>query len=214
MSEIKYGLISSVDADCLIKTIETISKSSGDGFVNITEVGVYAGQTGNWLRRAVKYYNRKCYITGIDNNKDGETLRFQYDKLIIGNSSEVYNQLEDESQHLIFIDGCHTFPAVIADFFCFCSKVKVGGFLAFHDTGVHIDKLHGWQGVGDNNDPDMCLGGVRKALKEIGLFNKWGGCSIGGEMIDHTGCRGFELVFDEADPNDLAGGICVFKKLY
>ena len=44
----------------------------------------------------------------------------------------------------------------------------------------------------------MCLGAVTKALRRIGLlsgrFPFW------------------ELMYDEADKNDEAGGICVFRK--
>jgi len=32
--------------------------------------------------------------------------------------------------------------------------------------------------------------------------------------IEHTGSFGFELIFDEADETNEAGGICVFKKIY
>jgi hypothetical protein len=168
--------------------------------INVTEVGVYGGDTGKGICEYIKSKNKNYWITGVDNFKEGEAVRFPYNELIKGNSSEVYNQLEDESQHLIFIDGCHTFPMVVSDFFCYAPKVKIGGFIAFHDTGKHLDPLSGWQGVGDKNDTDMCLGGVRKALIKIGLFdNKFGG---------------WELVMEDADVNDTGGGICVFKKLY
>lgn len=211
---IKYGLISETDARALEVIINLIHTEYGDGRTYITEIGCYSGETGNGMRQYVEANGGGAYITGIDNNKDGEALRFQYDKLIIGNSSEVYNQLEDNSQHLVFIDGCHTFPAVVADFFCYAPKVKVGGYLAFHDTGKHINPLHGWQGVGDKNDPDMCLGGVMKALQSVGLF---GGIEYEygeGKVEVSNRLSKWELVFDEADPNDEAGGICVFKKLY
>ena len=214
MSNIQYGLISETDKNTLEATIDLIIKDANDGFINVLEIGVYGGDTGNGLFQYIKSKKIIPNIIGIDNNKDGEPLRFKYDKFIEGNSNEVYNQIPDNSQDLIFIDGLHTFAGVVSDFFCYAPKVKKGAYLAFHDTGKHIDPLSGWQGVGDRNDPDMCLGGVRKALKEIGLFNEWGGISMGGEMSHHIGCRGFELTYDEADPNDDAGGICVFKKLY
>lgn len=207
--EVGYGLISSVDANCLIKTIEFISAENTVQVINVTEVGIYAGETGNWLRHIIKYKQCKCFLTGVDNEKDGEVLRFSYDNLIIGNSNEVYNQIPDESQHLIFIDGLHTFAGVVSDFFCYAPKVKKGAYLAFHDTGKHINPLHGWQGVGDKNDPDFCLGGVSKALYTIGLPRKDWVSKIA--EIDRTD---WKLIFDEADPNDEAGGICVFKKLY
>ncbi len=220
---IKYGLISRVDSDCLERTIDLIAKEFW--FVNILEVGCYAGETGNGMREYVKSKGLDCLLSGIDNSRDGEKLRFEYDNLIIGNSSEVYNQIPDESQHLIFIDGLHTFPAIVSDFFCYAPKVKKGCYLIFHDTGKHINPLSGWQGIGDRNDPDMCLGGVRKALNSIGLLQdgydplgterKLASFYKGSYMAPKPNIYpGWELVFDEADTENEAGGICVFKKLY
>jgi len=233
MSDIKYGLISRVDSECIEATLNYIMSDFPNEFINVCEVGCYAGESGNAFSQYIKSKNfillntpsvrksslhtpwrlvppnsslwfrlsknRIPHITGIDNNKDGEILRFTYDKLIVGNSSEVYNQLEDSSQHFIFIDGLHTFPQVVADFYSFQSKVKVGSYICFHDTGKHIDPLSGWQGVGDKNDSDMCLGGVRKALEKIGLLN--------------NAKFNWRLIFDEADVTDSAGGVCIFKKI-
>lgn len=210
-----WGLISSIDAGVLMKTID-LAVLSGVSFINITEVGIYSGSTGNFLREYAKSKGLEVCLTGIDNNKDGEKLRFEYDELIIGNSNEVYNQIPDESQHLIFIDALHTFPAVVADFFCYTPKVKKGGFLCFHDTGVHLDPLSGWQGVGDKNDPDFCLGGVRKALESIKMFTTY--YSSNADLTESrqwigNGHLGWELIFDEADPNDTGGGICCFRRI-
>lgn len=209
---IKYGLISETDGLTLQKTIDLLSKELDDGFINVTEVGVYGGDTGKGLADYIKSKGIIPNMIGIDNKRDNEPLRFEYNKLIIGNSNEVYNQIPDNSQHLIFIDGCHTFPAVVADFFCYSTKVKPGGYIAFHDTGSHINPLHGWQGVGDRNDPDMCLGGVRKVLKGLSLLDYSFDFRDG--ILYPNSYPGWELIFDEADPNDEAGGITVFKRLY
>jgi len=204
MSNIKYGLISKIDAKCLEKTIDLICNDVKVGeTIYYTEVGVYAGQTGLGLSDYIAPTGRDQYFTGIDNERDGEKRICFYDNMIIGNSNEVYNKIQDESQHLILIDALHTFPAVVSDFFCYAPKVMVGGYIAFHDTGKHLDPLSGWQGVGDKNDPDMCLGGVRRALEKLGLFGKW-------ESDPYE----WKLIFDEADVNDTGGGICVFKKMY
>lgn len=210
-----YGLISSIDAGVIEKTLDLICEKFTEGVINVLEVGVYAGDTGMGITNYLCRKNRDCFLTGVDNMRDGEKIRTNYDKLIIGNSNEVYNQIEPESQDFVFIDGCHTYPMVISDFYCYSPKVKKGGFILFHDTGVHINPLHGYQGVGDPNDPDMCLGGVRKALNYIGLFKQWGGGSMGGgDWVDHTGTMGFELRFDESDKNDEAGGVCCYQKIY
>lgn len=228
---IKYGLISETDGKTIEKILDLICNYFFIGQeINITEIGLYGGTTSKGIYEYVtsKQYgsllsdisalatthNVKCNYIGIDNNKDGEPLiHFPKEgKLIIGNSTEVYNQIPDNSQHLIFIDGLHTFAGVIADFYCYAPKVKVGGYIAFHDTGKHIVPTHGWQGVGDKNDLDMCLGGVRKALQTIGLLEPFinpNYKNVEGGIYDQ-----WELIFDEADINDEAGGICVFKKLF
>ena len=228
---IQYGLISQTDARVLEKTIDLICDGCNDETINVCEIGIYGGATGNGLREYVQskmYYvdmrggghkmggggNRKIFLTGIDNNKDGEEVRHKYDKLIIGNSNEVYNQLGDNSQHLIFVDGCHCFAHVVSDFFCYAPKVKVEGYIAFHDTGKHIRPFKDFQ-HGDEKNPDAYIS-VRKALETIGLFRQYGSGSMNYNetWIEHTGAFGFELMLDEADETNEAGGICVFKKLY
>jgi len=216
MSEIKYGLISRVDANVLEKTIDLICEQFPKELISTTEVGLFNCQTSHGLLTYTIFKKgRDLKVTGIDNERDKPIEDIpKWMNFIKGNSGEVYNKLEDNSQHLILIDALHTFPAVVADFFCYAPKVKVGGFLCFHDTGRHLDPLSGWQGVGDKNDPDFCLGGVRKALKAIGLF---GGISFdyGEDRCDiSNGLSRWELIFDEADPEDTGGGITVFKKMY
>ena len=206
-----YGLISQVDAACIEKTIDLIAKENKNGFINILEVGCYAGETGNGMREYAKSKGFDVLLSGIDNAADREPLRFEYDNFILGNSVEVYNRIPDHSQHLILVDALHTFPAVVSDYFCFASKVKIGGYFIFHDTGKHLDPLSGWQGVGDKNDPDMCIAGVRKALSTIGLIPPPEG-SMADMLYQNLTRLMWELVFDEADENDAGGGVCVFRK--
>ena len=196
---IKYGLISKIDGETIESTLDLVCNKFVGEPIHVTEVGIFDGQTARGIRDYLLQRGRIICYTAIDSERDKPVLRpFEACNMIIGNSSEVYNRLEDNSQHFIFIDALHTFPAVVSDFFCFETKVKVGGFIAFHDTGTHIVPTSGWQRVGDIDDPDMCLGGVRKALRRIGLlsgrFPFW------------------ELMFDESDPLDEAGMICVFRK--
>lgn len=212
MSEIKYGLISKVDGNVLERVADLIGEQFPNKSIEFTEVGVYSGLTGNAI---TKYFTSKriaSWWVGVDNFRDGEPMIFTPDVLIEGNSNEVYNQIKDNSQHLIFIDALHTFPAVVADFFCYAPKVKVGGYLAFHDSGKHLDPLSGWQGVGDKNDPDFCLGGVRRALNRVGLL--YDNDPVIGAVIKDNKLSQWQLIFDEADPEDAGGGITVFKKLY
>lgn len=196
----KYGLISETDARCLEKTIDMICEEFPDDPINVTEVGVYGGDTGGGISEYLKSKNRLYWMTGIDNYKDGEAVRFPYNTLINGNSNEVYNQIQDNSQHLIFVDGCHCFSHAVSDFFCYAPKVKTRGYFAFHDTGRHIKEFKDFQ-HGDKNNPDAYIS-VRKALDAIGVL-KSGICA--GKM--------WKKIFDEADEANEAGGVIVFRKL-
>lgn len=193
---IKYGLISHCDAAVIEKTI-SLAPNCSDKFcaepICITEIGLYNCETSIGIYEYVKSKNWKIKYTGIDNQKDKEIVAPDWMNLIIGNSNEVYNQLEDESQHMIFFDGDHSLIGVISDFFAYEDKIKVGGYAIFHDTGEHIKPFKDFQ-HGDENNPDAYIS-VRKAIKKIGL-------------------RGWEPIFDEADIYNEAGGVMVFKKLF
>ena len=210
-NKIQYGLISETDARTLEKTIDLLDGVFDDMVFNVLEVGVYGGDTAKGLKQYIESGGHETWITGIDNKRDNEDIRFNYDDLIIGNSNEVYNKLPDESQHLIFIDGCHCFAHVVSDFFCYAPKVKNGGFIAFHDTGKHIKPFKDFQ-HGDKSNPDAYIS-VRKGLEAVGLSGRNSiidAKTLQVYLLNHE----WGLTFDEADPTDEAGGVCVFKKLY
>lgn len=197
---IQYGLISKVDAGILERAMDLVCQRFPGDTINYCEVGLYNGRTSSGVKEYLESKRRECRITGIDNFVDNEKLIFFPDgaNLITGNSSEVYNLLDDESQHLIFVDGNHSFPSVIADYFCYAGKVKVGGYLCFHDSGKHIKPFTDYQRMGSDKDPDMHIA-VRRALRVIGLLeDKY---------------EGWKLIIDGADESDPAGGICVIKRV-
>jgi hypothetical protein len=196
-----YGLISKVDAKVLEKTIDLVCDEFPRGVITICEIGVYAGETGNGIREYIKSKGRESFIIGIDNNMDGEKIRFEYDKLIIGNSNEVYNQLENWNQYIILLDGCHSFPAVISDFFCYKSKLAKGGYMCFHDAAPQAQGKD-WQKMGSPEDRDMHIS-VTNAISNIGLFAP--------RIAEALGWR---QMFWEWDEKDECGGFFVIKKLY
>lgn len=209
---IKYGLISETDARMLEKTIDLICSEFKESEINVTEVGVYGGDTGSGMATYIHSKGRLPVIIGIDNNKDGESVRFDYDALLLGDSTEVYFNLPDNSQHLIFDDGDHSLIGVISDFFAYADKVKIGGYLAFHDTGKHIKPFKDFQ-HGDRLNPDAYIS-VRKALEKIGLFGDIEFISDDDNTFTSWSLSQWKKIFDEADENNEAGGICVFKKMY
>lgn len=209
---IKYGLISELDARCIEKTLDLICNEFADVVINITEIGLFNCETSIGIRNYLWSKGRENYSIGIDNEKDKPVENwFKLDNVIIGNSNEVYNKLQDQSQHFILIDGDHSYLGVIQDFFAYCDKVKMGGYLCFHDTGKHIQPFKDFQ-HGDKNNPDSYIS-VRKALHRVGLlddyFMNYSTIVFYKQELDNL-----ELIFDEADETNEAGGICVFKKLY
>ena len=197
----QYGLISKTDASVIEKTIDLIIDREFIHHleINVTEVGLYNCQTSISIRDYILSKGRHVNYTGIDNQKDKPINPPEWMNFILGDSSLVYNKIKDYSQHMIFIDGLHTYPAVVSDFFCYMNKVHYDGFILFHDTGKHLDPLSGYQGVGDKDDHDFCLGGVRKALKAIGLLS--------------DNFKGWVKKFEAADPDDTGGGIVCLQRM-
>lgn len=236
---IQWGLISKVDSEVLMKTLDLICNDI-DGTINVTEIGLFNCDTSNGISDYVwESYKMRVNYTGIDNEKDKKIEAPEWMNLIIGESNEVHIQLENESQNLVFIDGCHCYNHVINDFFCYKDKVKIGAYIAFHDTGAHIDNLKDYQ-HGDKENPLNYIA-VRYALKQIGLLGLPNGLAIDVEELsklnlsyeevirvyNQTGILlgraqkingrkfpGWELIFDEADPENEAGGVTVFKRLF
>lgn len=200
MSEIKYGLISEVDKNCLEKTIDLICNEFDEGFIysiKVTEIGLFDCGTANGISEYIMSKGHSVDYIGIDNEKDKPINAPYFLRYIKGNSNEVYNQLEDNSQHLIFQDACHCFSCCVSSFFCYADKVKVGGFMAWHDAGKHILPFKDFQ-HGDKNNPDAYIS-ARKALEKMGLLDN-----------DNPEWR---IIFDDADSANPAGGIVVIKKV-
>lgn len=215
MSDIKYGLISQKDANLIESTLSLISTYFREECIYTCEVGVFDGQTSRGINEWFTNYKIKNYHTAIDNNKDKEILKpFPECNLIIGDADEVAFKIADNSQHFIFIDACHCFAHVISNFFSYAPKVKPGGYMAFHDTGAHIKPFKDFQ-HGDPQNPDAYIS-CRKALDAMKMFDEWGSANSDLSIIkNHKGNRflGWELIFDEADNSDLAGGVTVFQKI-
>ncbi len=208
---IQYGLISRVDSDTMEKCFDEIFKNFPNELIQYTEVGLYNGRTTSGVKEYFKSKGKDIFQTGIDNFKDKEELVFfpEDAALIQGSSIEVYNRLADESQHFIMIDGNHSFPYVIADFFCYKNKVKIGGFICFHDAAPHAQDVS-YQRMGSRDDKDMYIS-VRRALKAIGLLET----TYTALEADGTFLEQWELIFDEHAPFEVdeGGGVLIFKRV-
>jgi len=203
----KPGLITEIDA-ALIQ--EVLRKKRGEIYlyaldpsitVKVLEIGVHRGDTSRFIRDTIiSIEGTDIEYTGIDNQHDfAMGAPFPGANFIIGNSQEVYHQLEDNSFDFIFVDGCHNLPSVVMDFLLYKDKVKHGGYILFHDTAEHISPFQDYQGSGDKGLSDNYIS-ARKALTILGLYEepeKWG----------------FELYKEVADVSSKTGGITAFKRI-
>jgi hypothetical protein len=200
---IQYGLISRIDSDAMEACFDRIAEESPNEAIRYCEVGLYNGRTTHGVK---EYFLSKGYpyeITGIESFILGEKMVFfpEDGNLINGSSIEIYNRIPDNSQHFVLIDGNHSFPYVIADYYCYIRKLKKGGYICFHDASPQT-QWKGWQHTGDKDDPEMAIA-VMKALETIGLV---------GEKHNRE-WLGVELVCHVWDTEDEGGGVIVFKKL-
>ena len=198
MSDIQYGLISRIDSNAIEKTIDLIANDVPRETINYCEIGLYHGATTKGVKEYLDSKGLKYNLTGIDNFKDKEPLVHlpKEVKLIEGSSIEVYNQLEDNSQDLIMVDSNHSFAYVVADYYCYRKKVKIGGFMAWHDAAPQ-SQFKSWQRMGSESDADTYVA-VLKGLKEIGLLD--------------NKVEGWVKVFHEWDKVDEGGGIVIFRR--
>lgn len=194
-----YGLMPNSDYKTMDATLEMVCRTFPEGIINTFEIGVHAGNTSRGIHNFLTNKGRLNFHTGIDNGHDLPiTEPFPGCNIIIGNSIEVYNRIEDNSQHFGFIDGNHSYPMTMADHLVYSPKIRKGGYLSFHDTGRQIKPKTDWQGMGSREDPDMYIS-CRKAIEKLGL---------------HVDGANWNLIFDDYDPNFHTGGIMVFQKLY
>lgn len=194
-----YGIMPPFDYLTLDKTLDLVCRQFPSGVITSLEIGVHRGDGSRGIHAFFTARNRINFHTGIDNERDLKiNPPFPGCNLIIGNSIEVYNQIYNDTQNFVLIDGCHNYPMTMADFLVYSDKVTKNGFVAFHDTGSHIPLFKDYQGMGPKDDPDMYIA-CRKAVKKLGL-------------LDNT-FPGWKLIFDEFDPKHDTGGIVVVQKI-
>lgn len=199
MSEIKYGLISATDWRTISKTLDLAMAKLG-GNINTFEIGINEGHTSRAIKGYIESKGWKTVHYAVDNQQDLEMKApFPECNFFVGDSVSMSYYLSDDVFQFGFIDANHSFHKVIADFVAYAPKIVKGGFLLFHDTKPNIPKFRDYQKVGSEKDERMYIS-VRPALEAIGLYD--------GAFPE------WEVLFDEHDPENLMGGVTVFKKLY
>lgn len=195
----KFGIMPEHDYRTIEHLLDEIATVFPSGIICTLEIGVHRGDTSRGIHKFFEDRNRVHFHTGIDNQRDfAMGSPFPECNFIVSDSMTAAWQVPDESQHLVFIDGCHNYPMTMVDFLLYSDKVKRGGYIAFHDTGAHIPPMKDYQGMGSKDDPTMYIS-CRKALEKLGLLSGY--------------LATWELVVDDADPSKDTGGITVFKRM-
>lgn len=122
-TKLKFGWMTGSDGKTLVKTLELVNKEFPEGVINTFEVGVRKGETSRAIHQFFVDNDRINFHSGIDNEhdvKDGSP--FEACHFIVGNSMDVFNQLQNDSQHFGFIDACHSYPMTMVDFLVYSDK--------------------------------------------------------------------------------------------
>lgn len=103
----------------------------------IVNIGIARGGSCYYLRSGAL----SAKLFGIDICGDDHLFGNQDEKdalnlnIIRGSSTDVHKHF-GEPIHVLFIDGCHHYEVVSQDIINWCSKVLIGGSVAFHDAVV------------------------------------------------------------------------------
>lgn len=197
----RRGLISVIDADTIEKTLRLILKEfPNDNDIYTTEVGICDGDTSGGIHEFIISNGKTNYHTAVDSNRDKVVKNpFPDCQLIIGDSIQVSFQIKNDSQHFLFLDANHSLFYTVADYLLYREKVMIGGYFGFHDTSKYIKPFTDYQHIGSRENPHnyICC---REAVEMLGLLS--------------NRFPGWKLMFDEADPNDTAGGVSIFQRIF
>ena len=150
--QIEYTATSSPSGEGLIEPINSLK-----GELVGVEVGVCLAHTTESFAKGIKNLKKLYAIDnyptfvdwdGSDWNQDRQNLmkKTAQEKLILYknkvefihvSSEEFVKTIEDESLDFVFIDGDHSFDAVLKDFQNYYPKVKKGGIFGGHDIQLH-----------------------------------------------------------------------------
>jgi hypothetical protein len=171
-----------------------------DNDLHILEVGT---AHGHFLRSFYEFLekekNWQTYAVGVDSKLHGycPCMFVENMKFVDGSSTDTntINQFEDNKFDFVFIDGCHCSKHAELDAKNYASKVKVGGYLGFHDSSPTF------QGGSEQPRAPDCAEDTH-----IGVVK-----GIESSQIKENG---FEFFLEEYHTDDkYYGGVTVFKRV-
>lgn len=139
-----YGAIVQEDVDvleaCMYELVLGKTHHLFQGQLRVIEIGMHDGGTAKGIEaycQSITNTHHNVYLEYYGIDPDDGTTRPRHipknGKVICGQSSEVFDQVPPEVD-LVWVDGCHCRNCVILDIVNYAPKVKVGGFLCFHDA--------------------------------------------------------------------------------
>lgn len=123
----------------------------------IIELGVHTGNSFFAFADAIKALDLPCTLIGIDTFRGdkhagyfGDEVYEDVSKFLVENYpnniallkstfDDAVDTVKDGSIDILHIDGCHTYEETRHNFDTWKSKVKIGGFILFHDTMIFRD---------------------------------------------------------------------------
>lgn len=191
-----YTSQTKIDAQ-IIEQVLTAASNNLDN-IAVLEVGTYTGDTSREIRRWCSEHGKKLEFWGIEAcwhpdliAQANRPITFPGAKMVWGDSAEVYHHIPF-GLDVVLIDGCHCINHVILDTIHYGTRVKLGGFMMFHDTAPHIQKT-----MRDPHGPDIhdFYNSVNAAHIQMGFpFSNW------------------ELFNEAFDPNAAWGGIRAYRR--
>lgn len=164
----RFGLLWEQDALALESTLHALSSEVKR--IKFLEIGIYQGMTAKGIKHWCDNHNIELEWWGIDSGRDIDpVIPFQGATVKKGKSEQIYPEIPNDFD-AILIDGCHCRNHIILDTYNYSPKVKVGGFLLFHDTSPSAQG-NDFQGDGVNS-PEFYISTLA-ALTMIG-WPHWG----------------------------------------
>jgi predicted O-methyltransferase YrrM len=103
------------------------------------EIGAWKGKSAVFMAEKIKESGKNIQFWSVDTfegplleAKNIEPIK-NFLHTIVGDSSKVHDQFEDESLDFVFIDGDHSYNGVKKDLKGWFPKIKNGGIIAGHD---------------------------------------------------------------------------------
>jgi hypothetical protein len=141
-----YGAIVDEDVIVLETCLRELLLPVAVEKLRVVEIGMHDGGTARGIEQFVREHGADLEYWGIDPD-EGKTRPRYLPKggvTVIGDSAEVFHHVPD-GVDLVWVDGCHCVNHVILDTVHYAPKVRVGGFMLFHDVAP-AGQMHPTQG--------------------------------------------------------------------